>query len=86
MSVNLGYIPNTAVTRLVDAPPPPPKPEPPRRWRGLGDALHAVLRAVGVVKFVEARTKATGKPCGCAARREALNKAVPFSSDSPKGG
>jgi hypothetical protein len=39
-----------------------------------------------VVKFVEARTKATGKPCGCAARREALNKAVPFSSDSPKGG
>jgi hypothetical protein len=41
---------------------------------------------VGVVKFVETRAKATGKPCGCKARQEALNKAVPFSSDSPKGG
>jgi len=85
MSMNLGYIPNTATVRLTDAPPPPPTPEPPQRWRGLGDALHAALRAVGVVRFVEARAKATGKPCGCKARQEALNKIAPFpSSDAPR--
>ena len=78
----LGYIPNSATTRLTDPPPPPP---PPSRWKGLGDAVHAVLKAVGVVALVERRTAQTGKPCGCAARREALNRAVPFPTDSAKG-
>ncbi len=45
--------------------------------RGLGDLVHKVLEKTGVTKVVKRATK--GKDCGCAARRKALNKAVPFS-------
>lgn len=76
-----GYLQNGTQVRFTDPPPPPPAPT---RWKGLGDAVHAVLKAVGVVALVERRTAQTGKPCGCAQRREALNRAVPFSSDAPK--
>lgn len=41
--------------------------------RGLGDTVHRALDAVGVHRVV----KACG---GCAARRAALNDAVPFDS------
>jgi hypothetical protein len=41
--------------------------------RGLGDTVHRALDAVGVHRVV----KACG---GCAARRQALNDAVPFDS------
>lgn len=45
--------------------------------RGLGDTVHAALGALGVHRVV--------KDCGgCAARRAALNAAVPFT-DEPKG-
>lgn len=44
--------------------------------RGLGDLVHTVLKAVGIDKAVKKATK--GKDCGCAARRRALNAAVPF--------
>lgn len=43
--------------------------------RGLGDTVHRALDAVGVHRVV----KACG---GCAARRAALNDAVPFVKDS----
>lgn len=43
--------------------------------RGLGDTVHRVLDAVGVHRVV----KACG---GCAARRAALNDAVPFVKES----
>lgn len=77
MSANLGYLPDRAASRLTPTPP-----EPPKRWRGLGDALHAVFRVLGIVRFVEARAAKSGKPCGCAARRAALNEAVPFQPKS----
>jgi hypothetical protein len=41
--------------------------------RGLGDTVHKALDAVGVHRVI----KACG---GCAARRQALNDAVPFDS------
>jgi hypothetical protein len=79
--MKLGYLPNNTTVRLTDPPPTPPAPT---RWRGLGDAVHAILKAVGVVGLVERRTAQTGKPCGCAARREALNQAVPFGDSAAK--
>jgi hypothetical protein len=83
MSTRLGYIPDHAATRITAQPPVPttdtPASEPePTRMRGLGDLVHRVLDAVGVVKFVKAREQQTGRECGCKRRREALNRAVPF--------
>ena len=39
---------------------------------GLGDAVAAGLAAVGITP--ERVSKATGKPCGCAKRKKALNR------------
>lgn len=79
MSSNLGYLPDRAASRLS---PPPAEL---KRWRGLGDLLHALFRMLGIVSFVERRSAQTGKPCGCAARREALNRAVPFDNAPTNG-
>ena len=62
-----------------------------RRWRGLGDAVAWLVRVVflgrvDVAQRIAAKVerKATpGKPggsggCGCKARQEALNRAIPF--------
>lgn len=57
--------------------PNPAEPEP-RRMRGLGDLVHKMLHAVGIDRAV--KKAARGRDCGCARRREALNRAVPFSS------
>ena len=46
------------------------------KMKGLGDLVHKVLEKTGVEKLVKRATK--GKDCGCAARRKALNEAVPF--------
>ncbi|WP_287019908.1 hypothetical protein [Herbaspirillum sp.] len=56
---------------------PEPEPEYTGPMRGLGDMVHKVLEKTGVAKVVKRAAK--GKDCGCAARRKALNKAVPFS-------
>lgn len=47
-----------------------------RRFRGLGDVLAALFRRTGIERAV----KATGKPCRCKQRQEALNRAVPFNA------
>lgn len=45
--------------------------------RGLGDKVARLTRATGVARVVETVARATGKPCGCAARRAALNARFP---------
>lgn len=45
---------------------------------GLGDVVEAVTQVTGIKSVVENVAKATGKPCGCQKRKEALNKLVPF--------
>jgi hypothetical protein len=50
------------------------------RPRGLGDVVHSITTATGIAKAVDTVTGGCG---GCAARRAALNAAVPFS-DTPK--
>jgi hypothetical protein len=43
--------------------------------RGLGDVVHKVAQATGVAAVVK---KVAGEDCGCAGRRAALNRVVPF--------
>lgn len=54
------------------------------KMRGLGDAVHSALSAVGIAQAVDAASKALGTGCGCSERRAALNAAVPFTDDSGK--
>jgi hypothetical protein len=49
------------------------------RLRGMGDVVAKVAEATGVATVARVVEKATGKPCGCAERRAALNKALPFT-------
>lgn len=46
--------------------------------QGLGDLVEGVTRATGIKKVVDTVSKATGKPCGCAERRDSLNRKFPF--------
>lgn len=70
---------------------PQPIPAMRRRWRGLGDAVAALIRVlflgrVDIAQRLAAKVerKATpGKPgasggCGCKQRQAALNRAIPF--------
>ena len=41
---------------------------------GLGDLIAGFTRITGIRFLVERREARTGKPCGCDARREKLNK------------
>ena len=43
--------------------------------RGLGDIVHKVAQVTGVAAVVK---RVAGEDCGCAGRRAALNRAVPF--------
>ena len=51
------------------------------KFKGLGDVVEAVTTVTGVKTVTEAAAKAIGKDCGCKKRKEALNKAVPFSRE-----
>lgn len=46
------------------------------RWRGAGDALAWVLGGTGIAAAWKWLRR--GKPCGCAKRQAALNKALPL--------
>ena len=44
---------------------------------GLGDLVEVVAKDTGITKVVERVSK--GKNCGCAARKQKLNKLFPFN-------
>ena len=46
--------------------------------KGLGDSIEKLTIATGIKKMADKYAKATGKDCGCAKRKEALNKAFPY--------
>jgi hypothetical protein len=50
--------------------------------RGLGDMIEKVTEKTGVKWVVDKVSEKTGKDCGCAKRRDKLNKAVPFGGKS----
>ena len=48
--------------------------------RGLGDRVAAVASFTGIAAAAKTLERVTGKPCGCAARRAALNAAMPTNN------
>lgn len=46
--------------------------------RGFGDVVEAVTTATGIKAATKALAKATGRDCGCARRRDKLNRLIPF--------
>lgn len=49
--------------------------------KGLGDTIEKVTTATGIKKVVETVSKASGKDCGCAKRKDALNRMFPYNED-----
>tara|TARA_R100001463_G_scaffold11146_1_gene31529 strand:- start:294 stop:467 length:174 start_codon:yes stop_codon:yes gene_type:complete len=48
--------------------------------RGLGDSIHKFTKATGIKSVVDRVSQGLNIPCGCEARREALNRMVPYKS------
>jgi len=46
--------------------------------RGLGDTIEKVTTATGVKKVVDTISNKMGKDCGCADRRDSLNRMFPY--------
>jgi phage tail tape-measure protein len=52
--------------------------------KGLGDVVAAVAEVTGVAAVARTVERVTGRPCGCAERRRALNEAFPTSYPQAK--
>ena len=50
-----------------------------RNAQGMGDVVEGVAEAMGVKRLVD---RAFKKGCGCKARKEALNKLIPFQKEN----
>lgn len=50
------------------------------RITGLGDAIEVVTKATGIKAVVDTIAEATGTDCGCAKRKERLNKFISFKT------
>ena len=48
--------------------------------RGLGDKVARLTRATGIAAAARVVSRVTGKPCGCAQRRAALNERFPCTA------
>ena len=46
--------------------------------RGFGDTVDKVTAITGIKRIIKGVSDATGKDCGCEARRNALNKMLPY--------
>ena len=46
--------------------------------KGLGDTVEKITTATGIKKVVDKISEVTGKDCGCAQRKEKLNKKFPY--------
>tara|TARA_R100000951_G_scaffold42816_1_gene35934 strand:- start:462 stop:617 length:156 start_codon:yes stop_codon:yes gene_type:complete len=49
-----------------------------KKVRGVGDVIENITKATGIKKVVSAVSNATGKDCGCSARRDSLNRKFPL--------
>lgn len=50
--------------------------------KGLGDTIEKITTATGIKKVVETVSKVTGKDCGCAKRRDTLNRVFPYQNNN----
>ena len=46
--------------------------------KGLGDDIEKFIKATGIKKMVDTVSKGLNIPCGCEARKGALNKMFPY--------
>ena len=51
------------------------------KQKGLGDTVAAITKATGIEMLVKG---IFGENCGCDARKEALNKLVPYQKEDKK--
>jgi len=49
-----------------------------KRAKGLGDTIEQITEATGIKAVVDWFSEATGVDCGCDARKEKLNKIMPY--------
>ena len=49
-----------------------------KKSEGLGDTIEKITTATGIKAAVEMFSKATGIDCGCDARKEKLNRLIPY--------
>lgn len=49
--------------------------------RGLGDTIEKITTATGIKHIVNKISDATGEPCGCPERRDALNRIFPYKTN-----
>jgi hypothetical protein len=49
--------------------------------KGLGDSVEKITTVTGIKKVVDTVSKATGKECGCAKRKDTLNRMFPYKQD-----
>lgn len=47
--------------------------------KGLGDTIEKITTATGIKKVVSHIAKATGRDCGCGARKKVLNEKFPYN-------
>ena len=47
--------------------------------KGLGDTIEKITKATCIKKVVDKVSKATGKDCGCAKRKNTLNRLFPYT-------
>lgn len=52
--------------------------------KGLGDTIEKITTVTGIKKIVDTVAKATGKDCGCAARKAKLNQKFPYNNQTKK--
>lgn len=48
--------------------------------KGLGDSIEKITKATGVKTIVNKVSEGLNIPCGCAARKEKLNKMFPYKN------
>ena len=46
--------------------------------QGLGDSVEKFTKATGIKKMVDTMSRGLNIPCGCEARKDALNKMFPY--------
>ena len=50
-----------------------------KKSKGLGDSIEKITKATGIKKVVDTVSKAVNKDCGCAKRKDTLNKLFPYN-------
>ena len=50
------------------------------RSKGLGDTVNKFTKATGIEKFVNKISKGLNIPCGCEARKDAMNNMFPYNN------